>query len=57
MGYNRSGANRKARLKRRRAQVSRLVQQYEATDIASQGGEAAVARKIRHLRQSMKLRS
>ncbi len=60
MNYNRSGAQRKARLRRRRREVLRFVAKCESANVASeeQGGQATdYAKDIRHFRRLMKLRS
>jgi|GraSoiStandDraft_54_1057290.scaffolds.fasta_scaffold100746_2 hypothetical protein len=60
MGYNRSGARRSARLRRRRREVTRFVAKCESANVASkeQGGPATdYAKDIRHFRRLMKLRS
>lgn len=60
MGYNRSGNRRKARLRRRRREVMRLVTKCESANVAAkdQGGQATdYSKEIRHFRKLMKLRS
>jgi hypothetical protein len=59
MGYNRSGARRKARLRRRRREVARFVAKCATTNQTAQGkGEESTdfASDIRHFRRLMKLR-
>jgi len=54
MGYNRSGARRSARLRRRRREVTRFVAKCESANVASkeQGGPATdYAKDIRHFRR------
>jgi hypothetical protein len=60
MGYNRSGARRTARLRRRRREVMRFVAKCESANATSkeQGGQATdYSKEIRHFRRLMKLRS
>ncbi len=60
MGYNRSGAQRTARLRRRRREVMRFQAKCESANVASQeqGGPVIdYAKDIRHFRRLMKLRS
>jgi hypothetical protein len=59
MGYNRSGARRKARLRRRRKEVARFVAKCATANQAAQDkGEKSTefASDIRHFRRLMKLR-
>jgi len=60
MGYNRSGARRTSRLRRRRREVARFVAKCEAANVAAKdkgGPTTDYAKDIRHFRRSMKLRS
>ena len=59
MGYNRSGARRKAKLRRRRKEVARFEEKCATANQTSQGkGEKSTdfASDIRHFRRLMKLR-
>ncbi len=60
MGYNRSGNRRKARLRRRRREVTRLVNNCESANVRAkeQGGQVTdYSKEIRRFRKLMKFRS